>query len=82
MITIFCDFLQEKIGAFLKNQCYFKILQKLEVFCTNSPFFAKCFEENISKIISNIGNVDPMQHRHYLLRLTSVLSVDKITDDE
>jgi hypothetical protein len=38
-LTIFC----EKIGAFLKNQCYDPFLQKPTVFCESKKFRRKYF---------------------------------------
>jgi hypothetical protein len=38
----------EKIGVFLKNQCYDPILHNLDLFLAkNANFFAKFFSENI-----------------------------------
>jgi hypothetical protein len=54
MITIF----GEKIGVFLKNQCYdHYFLQKIAVvWAKNAKFFAKFFGENIFKIITSVAD--------------------------
>jgi hypothetical protein len=54
MITIFCDFLTisgEKIGAFLKNQCYDHIFEKYSFFLSQkrqffADFLAKIFKKS------------------------------------
>jgi hypothetical protein len=49
-LTIFC----EKIGVFLKSQCY-DHLKKLVLFSVkNANFFAEFFAENIFKIITSV----------------------------
>jgi hypothetical protein len=62
MIVIFCDFLIifcDKIGVFLKNQCYDQNFALFGfVLSQKRQFFRKLFCENILKIITSV----PCQH--------------------
>jgi hypothetical protein len=51
MITIF----GEKMGVFLKNQCYDQKYSKFSFVLSKKPsFFAEIFGENIEKIITSV----------------------------
>jgi hypothetical protein len=70
MITIICDFRQfsaifaifgEKIGFFLKNQCYDQnFAQFAFVLSQKRQFFAQTICENILKIITSVPGVNSM----------------------
>jgi hypothetical protein len=70
MITVFCDFCKflpifgEKIGVFLKYQCYDQLFSKFSyVLSQKRHFFAKFFGENIIKIITSVPG-HPAVNRH------------------
>jgi hypothetical protein len=58
MITIFCDFppiFGEKIGVYLKYQCYDQLFSKISfVWSQKRQFFEIFFGENIFKIITSV----------------------------
>jgi hypothetical protein len=55
IFCVFCHFSAQKIGVFLKNQCYDQIFAKTSSSLNkNANIFAKFFAKNIFKIITSV----------------------------
>jgi hypothetical protein len=62
-------FFGEKIGVFLKNQCYDHIFAKTcSSLSKKREYFRQCFGENILKIITSVPGANPMYDRGLLCR--------------
>jgi hypothetical protein len=62
----------EKIGVFLKNQCYDQnFAYFIFVLSKNTNFFAEFFGENILKIITSVPGLHEQQKRFYFFASAS-----------